>query len=292
MKKALSILSLTLGLSLLLSACGPGQMLGPTLTPTTPSTPTITPTPTTTPLPPAVEAIEMQCEDFAIFNNGAFQAQNNTWGKGSLKGWTQCIGMNANPDGSLAARWSWDWPKEGTGVKSYPEIVYGQKPGGPSTDPALPLRLNEVASARVDYSVDSSNKGKNNLAFDLWLTDTDNPTTFGVPPITHEVMIWVDGWDKMAPGGSWVEKVEIDGRPYMVFVANGWGDGWRYVAFVSTETLYGEQSFEIASFLNYMVENDLASGEEYLASIEFGNEVVDGTGDTILSRYEISVEKK
>jgi hypothetical protein len=40
------------------------------------------------------------------------------------------------------------------------------------------------------------------------------------------------------------------------------------------------------------VENGLATGDEYLASIEFGNEVVSGQGETILNQYAVSVQHK
>jgi hypothetical protein len=48
MKKHLSLVSLAFFVSFILSACGSGQLFGPTLTPT----PTLTPKPTLTPVPP------------------------------------------------------------------------------------------------------------------------------------------------------------------------------------------------------------------------------------------------
>jgi serralysin len=299
MKKiSLSLISLLIS-GIFLSACGPGQVVSPTptLTPDTSSTPTLAPVPTATltstatPLPAAASAVNLQCEDWALVNLGEFQAQNNTWGKGTLEGWSQCIGLGSNPDGSLAARWTWDWPKSGlSGVKAYPEIVFGQKPGGPTTSPSLPIQLQSLHSAKVDYDVSSSSTGRNNLAFDIWLTDSPNPDTWGVPPITHEVMIWIDGLDRMSAGGSWVEKTDIDGESYMVFVGENWGDGWTYIAFVSDDSLFGQGTLDVASFLQYMIKNNLATGEVYLASIELGNELVDGTGETILHRYEITIQ--
>ena len=39
----------------------------------------------------------------------------------------------------------------------------------------------------------------------------------------------------------------------------------------------------------YLRAKGLVTGEEYLASIEFGNEVVSGSGETILYRYDVTV---
>lgn len=49
-------------LSLLVSACGPGQILGPTLTPT----PTLTPSPTNTPIFPIFHSQPLQANNFIL----------------------------------------------------------------------------------------------------------------------------------------------------------------------------------------------------------------------------------
>ncbi len=74
MNRNFQMLAVCLSLSLLLSACGPGQLFGPTITPTrtstlTPaptatSTSTLTPTSTPTPtLPPPTSTLATACEE-------------------------------------------------------------------------------------------------------------------------------------------------------------------------------------------------------------------------------------
>jgi hypothetical protein len=41
-----------------------------------------------------------------------------------------------------------------------------------------------------------------------------------------------------------------------------------------------------------MIENKLATGDEFLASIEFGNEIVSGAGETIVHTYAVTIEPK
>jgi len=232
----------------------------------------------------------MNCEDWALIDEGEYQAQNNTWGKDSLSGWSQCIGLGKNSDGTIIARWTWDWPNSGNDVKAYPEIVFGQKPGGTTTSASLPEQIKLIDSATVSYEMTSTYSGSGNLAFDIWLTNSPNPSTWGAPPITHEIMIWLDHYGSMSPGGAWKERVKIDDAEYSVYVGEGYGDGWRYFAFVRTKPQLGVGTLELADFLTYILDKGLVTGDEYLASIEFGNEVVSGAGETIVSKYAVSIQ--
>jgi hypothetical protein len=296
MKKNHLILTIVflLVLSAALSACAPGGLLGPSLTPTpmftSDSVQEFSPTPTAS-VPASISAITMHCDDQASIDNGVYRAENNTWGKGTLSGWSQCIGLGNNPDGTLMGRWTWDWLSSGNNVKAYPEVIFGQKPGSTTTSPDLPRKITSVDKLTVTYDVTSTYTGSGNIAFDIWLTDTQNPYEWGVPPITHEIMIWLDRYGSMPPGGSWIERVELDGAVYSVYTAENWGDGWRYIAFVRADSGLGAGTLHVGSFTTYLQTRSLVSGEEYLASIEFGNEVATGAGETILYNYSIFFEK-
>jgi hypothetical protein len=285
--RLLIAISFLISLSLL-SACRSEQPLTPTLPPTQKPTPTLTQIPTLQPTATSTSAIPMDCDDWALVNRGNFQAQNNTWGKGSISDWSQCIGIEINPDGTLDGRWTWDWHFSGSGVMAYPEIIFGQKPGSSTTSPELPIKLADLGEVTVSYDVTSTHTGSGNLAFDIWLTDIDNPSTWGVPPITHEIMIWLENYGGMMPGGSFKERVSIDGSDYNVFVGEHWGDGWRYMAFARVKPQLGMGSLNISGFVSYLLEKELVTGEEYMASLEFGNELVSGLGETILTQYNVT----
>jgi hypothetical protein len=272
--------------TVLLSACGPGQLFGPTFTPI--------PTPAPTPIPTATvpAAIAMNCDDQVGVTDGVYRAENNTWGKGTLSGWSQCIGLRMGSDGALAGRWTWDWLSSGNNVKAYPEIIFGQKPGSSTTSPDLPERISHVAELTITYDFTSTHTGSGNIAFDIWLTNSQDPSKWGVPPITHEIMIWLGSYGGMRPGGKWVEQVKMDGTLYNVYTGENWGDGWRYIAFAPDANLPGTGTVNLVSFLSYMQGKSLVVGDEYVASIEFGNEVVGGAGETTLNRYTVTVTSK
>ncbi|MFZ6029674.1 MAG: GH12 family glycosyl hydrolase domain-containing protein [Chloroflexota bacterium] len=265
----------------LLAACGYAQ-------PTATAQPAM-PTATTRLATPTAGSVPVDCGDQALVESGAYRAENNTWGKGGLTGWSQCVGIETGPDGALSGRWTWDWPQSGNNVKAYPEIIFGQKPGSSTTTADLPLPVNRVGEFVVSYDITTTHSGSGNLAFDVWLTDTQDPATWGVPPISHEIMIWLDAYGGMRPGGVPLEQVDIDGVRYDVSVGYNYGDGWTYVAFKRVEPHVGAGSLDLAAFLAYLQSKALVTGEEYVASLEFGNEVIGGTGETVLHRYQVSV---
>ena len=186
-------------------------------------------------------------------------------------------------------QWTWNWPNSGNNVKAYPEVIFGQKPGNLTTSADLPRKIDSIDELTIEYDVISTHTGSGNLAFDFWLTDTENPSTWGVPPITQEIMIWLDRYGGMQPGGSWVEQINIDGALYSVYKGENYGQGWRYIAFVQENLPLEAGTLNLVNFLSYMRDKSFVAGDEYIASIEFGNEVIGGTGETILNKYEVSV---
>jgi hypothetical protein len=238
---------------------------------------------------PAVEALDLICADSAKLVRGAFTAENNTWGKEALAGWSQCVGIGAGEAGGVLARWTWDWLDSGDKVKGYPAIVFGQKPGHPTTTSLLPRRLSAIGSASVSWNVDYARTGRGNLAFDIWLTSTANPATFAAPPIAHEIMIWLDAYGGMTPGGHLLESVTLDGLAYDLYVDENSRRGWRYVVFRSVAPQTGTGRIDLLAFTNFLVMRKLIAGDEFVASIELGNEVVSGTGDTRVSAYSVSI---
>lgn len=245
------------------------------------------PTPTAVLTP---STVTMNCTDQALVTSGAYRAENNTWGKGTLSGWSQCIGHGIGTGGTLVGRWTWNWLKSGRNVKAYPEVIFGQKPGNQSTSSALPKKISSIGVATVSYDVSSAHTGRGNVAFDIWLTNTQSPSTFAVPPITHEIMIWLEDYGGMQPGGTFIEQVTIEGSLYDVFVGENFGRGWRYIAFRRVPSQLGAGSLNLVAFLSYIRAKNLAIGDEYLASVEFGNEVIRGTGETLLNAYAVSVQ--
>lgn len=238
---------------------------------------------------PTPDSLSMHCANWAKVSLGPYRVQNNTWGKGKLTGWKQCVGLGIGQDQSAVARFTWDWPQAGRGIKAYPAIIYGRKPGALSTASTLPHRINALKALRVDYSVSVSHQGAANIAFDIWLTQTNSPSAFSAPPITHEIMIWLDSFGGVIPEGAYLETTEIDGTLYDVHMASKHGGGWQYIAFNPQVPQLGQRSTNIHSFLTYVQNKGHLTGQEYVASVELGSEIESGRGELKIEHFEVRV---
>jgi len=286
MKKQALFLFLT---SLALCACVPSQP-APTTTPTAtlPLPPaTFTPLPTLFPEPvatftPSILRSESSCTDDDSFSCGELMLSNNPWGKGEITNYSQCVGMQETADG-CSFSWTWYWPQEGGGVKAYPEIIYGWKPWiSASTTAHLPVRVGDIGALRVSYAMEEDATGLYNTSFDLWITSSAEPTP---ETITKEIMVWVQesaGWE----GGN-PTLVMLNGERYEFYDYEM--DEWRYLAFHYPYTQL-EGTVDLKMFIDYLVEQEIIYPGEYLASIEFGNEVVYSQGSTQISRFVVEWE--
>lgn len=244
----------------------------------------------TTGQPPAAAVISLNCDATSTTEVGQYMAENNTWGNKGVVGWTQCMGGVPHAKGGVSAQWTWDWKYEGDNVKAYPEVVFGHKPGYPkSTTTLLPRKLSSMQTIAVDYDVHTEREGAGNMAIDMWLTNVVNPTSFAAPPITHEVMIWLEVYGPMYAGGQQVDKVRINGTMYRVFVGEKFGLGWRYVAFAPNSPMQTSGHMDLMPFFMYLKGKGLITTEEFLATVNFGNEIISGSGETKLNRFAVTV---
>lgn len=223
------------------------------------------------------------CLDGARITVDSFVLENNVWGKGNLTNYQQCITARQNDFATIFA-WQWTWPEVGNNVKSYPEIIFGYKPfGNTTTTPLLPKKIADLQSAVVSFSSYATTiTGSGNLAFDIWITDSPTPAQSN---IKHEIMIWFEKRVQQ-PAGTFVEKVTIDGSTYDYYRGPL---SWDYIAFVKTST-NKVSSVNISEFLTYLKNKNHIDANEFLSAIEFGNEVISGTGFTVITNYKIEIK--
>jgi hypothetical protein len=223
----------------------------------------------------------VSCRDWFVGQVGEYQVQNNVWGQGDIRGYEQCVGIEPAPDG-VRAGWSWYWPGDGDGVKAYPEVIFGWKPWFQrSTTVQLPVRLDLLESARVAFDVQWTATGVANLAFDCFITSGWPPTPAN---LTLELMIWLDRRD-WEPRGHEVERgVVIGGREFDLHI-------WRAYtyAFVARSPLLAGE-LDIGEFVAYLVGRRYVAPTAWLASVELGNEVKEGYGQTVVERFSVRVQ--
>ncbi|MBN1799345.1 MAG: hypothetical protein JW822_12260 [Spirochaetales bacterium] len=232
-----------------------------------------------------IEAEVIKCIDANEITLGEFILSNNTWNKGNVRNYDQCI-FQMQKHSVFPFGWKWDWPLDEYQVRAYPEIIYGWKPwSSRSTTKTLPVRISEMKEIIATYEIQMSVDGRYNLAFDIWLNRSSRP---GGNNISRELMIWLDR-NAMIPAGSLMGNVMIAGEWYEFFIGNASHAAWTYIAFVKINPeLKGDT--KIHEFVNYLVKNNHISAQEYIACIEFGNEIISGSGETVIKQYAISVK--
>ena len=240
-------------------------------------------------IPEAEVAVpEAQCGDWDTLADSGLVYQNNVWGKGDIADYEQCL-LTRRRDGATEYGWRWRWPRGNGQVKSYPEVIYGQKPwDAESSTSVLPARIEAIGELSIAYAVEQSAQGTYNLAYDIWVTSTNPPTP---DTITHEVMIWMDRTFESQPRRFHAGEVVVDGIAYDLYLRPAFhaGSGADYIAFVSREPRLSGV-VDVMAFLGYLVEHDHVPADHYVAAVELGNEVIEGTGELWLRRYQVTAD--
>ncbi|MDO5510594.1 MAG: hypothetical protein Q4F57_07850 [Weeksellaceae bacterium] len=215
---------------------------------------------------------------------------NNVWGaskitQGELR---QCIFHN-QPQARGKMGWEWEVPHNARGVIAYPSVIVGHSPWVQTSSHQLPRLWEELFMIDVVYEAEMQVRGrKYNLAFDLWLTHTSLPTE---KDIAYEIMVWEDHYDFRSHGRR-VGSVETPFGDYWLHVGHmkrpELNTEWKYLAFVRKQRR--QSGFvDLKFLLDYAVEKGHLTPGLYLSALEFGNEVGNSSGITVLRQFDVSI---
>lgn len=236
--------------------------------------------------------------DYDRFMVGPYEIENNTWGKDQLgkkdlTDYSQYLFLGRkNETGEQTYGWSWRWPLYDGHVKAYPEIKYGWKPWSATPlTPGFPKKIDSITELTADFDITIEASGKYNLAFDLWLVSEAIPKPEN---ITYEIMVWVDNlnWATMDVDAEELQElggIQIGNQDYSFYKGNVNSGGWSYYAFVKKQSQL-KGALDLNAFLVYLVDNGYVSGNDYLASIELGNELLHGEGTTTVHAYSLIIK--
>lgn len=207
--------------------------------------------------------------------------ENNQWGRrrndaqGSQSTWYDADSRHFG--------WNWEWTTtSGTRVTSYPEVMFGFKPWSRRETLGCVRDLKALA---VDYAFETSATGGWNAMFEMWLT---RAATAHEDEITAEIMVWVardaDGAIRPA-GGKAIKKWPDKGislheerplkRPPIY-------------TFALDEAAY-EGRIDLRWYLDALLGWSRIRDSDYVASVEFGNETINGKGGTIVRQFDVTL---
>jgi hypothetical protein len=240
--------------------------------------------------------VTANCQPDATHMTGPYRYDNNQWGSNKAKGkGEQCL-LTRQFAGHTEHGWTWNWPGFDASVFAYPEIEFGWKPwtGGKSTDSRFPMKVRDLPRVALNYEVETIANGSYDLAPEVWLIEGPLGSEAANPKsITTEVMFWMDYAEGARPAGKMIEKPILDGTEYELWKEDSIGKdangkGWVLLSFKSP-TIQRKGTLGIDTLLRHLVGLKLVNPNDYLASVEFGNEVMGGSGTTWVKRFEIEV---
>lgn len=231
------------------------------------------------------------CQDWGTIEFGDFHLFSNVWG-GEKEPHLQCMTIGPGAFG-------WNLSRQSPAINEwyqviqpyYPEVIYGKNPWHAlSTTNSLPVAVNSLKTLEVSLMVSMKPYTKYNFAFDIWIT---NNTESSSTHITDEIMIWLV-WTRGLPGEYVADTLNDGYNIYEHRIYRGWnmimtspGEQHRYHQFTIKKQGVPSRINVLAFFDHLKKEkHDL----RYLASVELGNEVWQGTGTTTITELRVDLE--
>ena len=231
-------------------------------------------------------------ENSLLKEKGSFVLINNKWGEYKLKkDEVYFQEMFISNDKYL---WFFKTQNKNRGVIGFPEIFIGKTPfGGESTSLQLPKRIKDINVLNACYDVLMYIEPKKyNLVFDLWVTKNGKSET---KDISHEIMIWEDR-NVATPAGKFIKIVKTRFGNYKMY--HTWMDrsseklgvdGWFFTAFVRQDRRRSG-TVDLLHFIYLMVVSELLSEYDLISTVEFGNEVYNSCGYTVVNDYKLEIK--
>jgi hypothetical protein len=245
----------------------------------------------------AHNGVDPICDDWATITLGEYEISNNPWGKGDISDYTQCIFTEKSgiTGGQVSMGWYWQWPWVADGVKAYPEVLYGHKPWNNfSTTDHLPQMIDQINHLSVTFDVNTESSGAVNLLLESWIT-----TGAEITPESRYGELAIQLYQKNWPGqeGDYVKPVVIDGFPFDFYIAKtaqAPGDSgiWIYFGFVHKGPPIDKGKVDIMDFVNFLMSEGYVDRSYYIATVELGNEIDHGKGETVIKQFDVDVETK
>lgn len=263
-----------------------------------------------TPVSPDLQPISSNtgaCEAYPAMAYDKYVIVNNIWNARAMyrSGWSQTISLDQVQGSAPVASWKYDWLQESDGgiydVKSYPEVVYGNKLGvhisGSKAETGLPEKVVDLQEFKVDYSFTHDFDAEVNVALESFFHSSCNITgpCDDVDNRIFEMMIWVQNPTVRTPGDLALTGVMIDNKLWDVYIKPR--SNKKYIAFTA-QTDQSSGTINWNRFVDWTVEWTKNNAEELeinqlstdycMGAIEIGTEVFNGKGNFKLDRYNIS----
>ena len=207
---------------------------------------------------------------------------------------TQCLAMRTL-DANTQYGWYWQWPVEGEVILAQPRITLGNNPleSHNNSKMGYPLSISELSKLNIDYSVDIVTDGELNLLTTFWLTHANKiqlvaDTSSIAATVTMSSYITEDF--EQEPQGENIAEFAIEGVEWQVWLENKQSDNaknsWINLSFQSSQS-YSNLKFDALKLLTYAIEDGIIPESLYIADVQLGTQIINGTGQLWIERFQI-----
>lgn len=188
----------------------------------------------------------------------------------------------------------WKWTRGATGTgdhptyPNYPEIEFGINPWNMKgidvpTTTLLPLQLKDFKSASMTLDVNTQINGNGgwNLAFEMWLADS-NPALGPAKP-KGEIMVFLSNDNNYWPTSPETNQTLNDGgHDFKLYVSSDTWGTWGYYRQYRLDAHDGKFNgkLDIYAFLKHYLQDEHWDGNLWVTRFEIGNEVYQNSGGT------------
>ncbi|MDO8567463.1 MAG: hypothetical protein Q7R57_01960 [Dehalococcoidales bacterium] len=212
---------------------------------------------------------------------------NNRWGAPEDEKLTSGVYLAQNS--SFGWYWNRPEPKIKLGADClkpiYPNVRSGGSPWDPSNSVYFPIRLTDIKTLQFDvtYNYTTPPTGSYNLAYDMFLSDTNQPDSSPKPKA--EVMIWLH-WTFPQPPSTYKGDFTDGNNTYELY---SWvmSDGRQYYSFALKEQTQLKAQLTVNA--RRLVDNLPLDPNWYVHGVELGNEVVNGSGEIEISQFNVNL---
>ncbi|MEM7292165.1 MAG: hypothetical protein AAF420_02060 [Pseudomonadota bacterium] len=249
-------------------------------------------------------ALLASCSEEEIFNalsdrtcteNGTIQfrnftIENNMWNSVNTNGaaYSQCVAFTHLSATSWRIDWEWSWPLGLGNVKAYPQVYYGNKFGH---DTGIATHLPDQIDSLRDYTLylnyalgEASPNSTYSVSVQSWIHSSE---VIAKENRLHGISVWLNQTPGFNPQVTFIQDITIGGAVYGFY--RGPVETWEHFIFVR-RTPVTETHLHWNPFVDYLRSISAVAGSSYLASLEFGAEVVEGDANFTVNGFSVAVD--
>jgi hypothetical protein len=206
----------------------------------------------------ALAAVYESSAQYASYSTGGYTIYNDEWGSGHG---TQTLWVDS------ASNWGvYSTQPDTSGVKSYP-----------NDSKSIGTALNSLSSVTSSFSESNPGSGDWESAYDIWLNTS-----------SYEVMVWTYVEGDVAPLGSSVGTVSLDGNTWTLYAGNN-GSNPTYSFVRSGNESSG--SVNLLDLLKYLENTKGYFSDPTLSTVQYGWEISstnDAQEDFTINSYSVT----